>query len=149
MNCPGCDQVLQVNAAFSERFWFCVASVSTTAASTLSLDQDQKQNDPLLGRVIGGKYKLLTQLGSGGMGSVYRALRIHIGDDVAVRLLHREYVNETQTVERFRREAQAAAMLRHPAVVAIYDFGEARGDDPAFIVMELVEGQTLRKIPEV
>jgi len=149
MNCPRCDQVLRENAAFCDSCGFSVASVSTTAASTLSLDQDQKQNDPLLGRVIGGKYKLLTQLGSGGMGAVYRARRIHIGDDVAVKLLHREYVNETQTVERFRREAQAAAMLRHPAVVAIYDFGEARGDDPAFIVMELVEGQTLRKILEV
>lgn len=79
------------------------------------------------------------------MGTVYRARRVHIGDEVAVKVLLQKYVTEGAALERFRREAQAAAMLRHPNVVAIYDFGEGSGiNAPAYIVMELVEGESLR-----
>lgn len=102
--------------------------------------------DELAGRLLDGKYQLLTRIGAGGMGAVYQARRVHIGDEVAVKVLHAQYVTETSAVERFRREARAAAMLRHPSIVAIYDFGEARGNDPAFIVMELVEGISLRAL---
>jgi eukaryotic-like serine/threonine-protein kinase len=100
----------------------------------------------MAGRILEGKYHLQTRIGSGGMGAVYLARRIHIGDEVAVKVLHAHYVAEASAVERFRREARAAAMLRHPNVVAIYDFGEARGDSPAFIVMELVNGFSLRAL---
>jgi len=102
--------------------------------------------DAMAGRVLEGKYHLQTQIGAGGMGAVYLARRVHIGDEVAVKVLHGHYVAEASAVERFRREARAAAMLRHPNVVAIYDFGEARGDEPAFIVMELVSGVSLRTL---
>ncbi|HZH91861.1 MAG TPA: serine/threonine-protein kinase [Pyrinomonadaceae bacterium] len=101
--------------------------------------------DPLLGQVLDSKYELVARLGEGGMGAVYRARRAHIGDEVAVKVLHRTFVADGDAVERFRREARAAAMLRHPNVVTIHDFGEARGSDaPAYIVMELAEGASLR-----
>jgi serine/threonine-protein kinase len=101
----------------------------------------------MLGRVLESKYKLVARLGEGGMGAVYRATRVHIGDEVAVKVLHTKFVKEQSALERFRREARAAAMLHHPNVVAIYDYGEARTDDaPAFIVMELVAGLPLRDI---
>lgn len=81
------------------------------------------------------------------MGAVYRARRLHIGDEVVVKILLKQYVADAAAIERFRREARAAALLRHPNVVGIYDFGEARGEDaPAYIVMELVEGISLRDL---
>jgi serine/threonine-protein kinase len=102
--------------------------------------------DELVGRTLDGKYQLYTRLGAGGMGAVYLGRRLHIGDEVAVKVLHAQYLNDAAAVARFRREAMAAARLRHPNVVAIYDFGEARAGEPAYIVMELVNGVALRDL---
>ena len=103
--------------------------------------------DPLIGHVIDGKYELLSRLGEGGMSVVYRARRVHIGDDVAVKILTGKYVKDDAALARFRREARAAAMLRHPSVITIHDFGEADDDHaPAFIVMEFVKGTPLREL---
>jgi eukaryotic-like serine/threonine-protein kinase len=146
MNCPRCNHTLRDDALFCDE---CGASLVKTEVDAASLANTEIGSaDPLIGKVIGEKYQLLALLGQGGMGAVYRGRRLHIGDDVAIKVLHKEYVDEEQTAERFRREAQAAAKLRHPSVVAIYDFSEARGDEPAYIVMELVEGKTLRRILE-
>ncbi|HEV7889683.1 MAG TPA: protein kinase [Pyrinomonadaceae bacterium] len=101
----------------------------------------------LLGRVLDGKYEIVSPIGEGGMGSVYRARRLLIGDEVAVKVLHAKFVNDAALVERFRREARAAAQLHHPNVVTIHDYGEARGREGfAFIVMELVHGESLRAL---
>jgi hypothetical protein len=99
--------------------------------------------DPLIGHKIDGKYELLARLGEGGMSVVYRARRVHIGDDVAVKILTGKFVTDDAALTRFRREARAAAMLRHPNVITIHDFGET--DDvhaPAYIVMEFVRGHS-------
>ena len=103
--------------------------------------------DPLIGRIIDGKYELRAQLGKGGMSVVYRARRVRIGDDVAVKILLGKFVTDDAALARFRREARAAAMLHHPNVITIHDFGET--DDelaPAFIVMEFVKGTPLRDL---
>jgi serine/threonine protein kinase len=103
--------------------------------------------DPRVGRILGSKYKLIESLGEGGMGSVFRAERLHIGDEVAVKLLHRDLVRENQALERFRREARTAAMIRHPNVVSIHDFNDGTSDETeAYIVMELVPGVSLGKL---
>ncbi len=148
MNCPQCHKALTEGALFCNSCGLSITQTKSEENPRVGSHEETSERDPWLGKIIGGKYELLALLGRGGMGSVYRARRLHIGDEVAVKVLHREYVNEEKTVERFRREAQAAAMLRHPTIVAIYDFGEGSGDEPAFIVMELVEGTTLRKILE-
>jgi eukaryotic-like serine/threonine-protein kinase len=95
------------------------------------------------GRVLGGRYQIGDFIGGGGMGAIYRARRLHIGDTVAVKVLRPEVVNDQQSRERFHREARAAAMLHHPNAVVIHDFGED-SDGTAYIVMELLEGQSLR-----
>lgn len=141
MNCPKCSQVLREGARFCDN---CGAPVETQAwhnsAETL-------RDDPLIGQTLDNKYELLARLGEGGMGVVYRAGRVHIGDEVAVKVLLRKFVADAASVERFRREARAAAKLRHQNVVAIYDYGEARGGDaPAYIVMELLDGTSLRRL---
>jgi serine/threonine-protein kinase len=79
--------------------------------------------DALTGRTLDQKYYLESKLGTGGMGTVYCARRLLIGDSVAVKVLHPDQVADPKAVERFRREAQTAARLKHPNVVTIYDFG--------------------------
>jgi tRNA A-37 threonylcarbamoyl transferase component Bud32 len=100
-------------------------------------------SDPLLGRVIDKKYRIDAQIGLGGMATVYRATRLHIGDVVAIKILHAELLRDPKLAERFQREAQAAARLKHPNVVTVHDFGVCE-DDVVYLVMELVEGENLR-----
>src|SRR6185503_18857167 len=103
--------------------------------------------DPLIGHVIDGKYALKAKLGEGGMSVVYQATRVHIGDDVAVKILTGKFVKDDAALARFRREARAAAMLRHPNVITIHDFGETDDEHaPAYIVMEFVRGTPLREL---
>ena len=107
-------------------------------------EQYARRPDPRVGLILDSKYKLIESLGQGGMGSVFRAQRLHIGDEVAVKLLHHDLVREQKALERFRREARAAAMIRHPNVVSIHDFndGSSEATQP-YIVMELVRGMSL------
>jgi serine/threonine-protein kinase len=103
--------------------------------------------DPLIGQVMDGKYELTARLGEGAMSTVYRARRLHIGDEVAVKVLLRKFVKNDLVLTRFRREARATAISHHPNVITIHDFGElADGDAAAFIVMEFVKGTPLRDL---
>ncbi|MEK7834085.1 MAG: serine/threonine-protein kinase, partial [Acidobacteriota bacterium] len=98
-----------------------------------------------VGRVLGGKYQLGSCIGSGGMGEIYRARRLHIGDTVAVKVLRPDVIENEKTRQRFYREARAAAALHHPNAVVIHDFGEDT-DGTAYIVMELLTGRSLRQL---
>jgi eukaryotic-like serine/threonine-protein kinase len=98
-------------------------------------------DDPRIGRVVAGRYKLLSQLAEGGMGIVYRAERVGIGRPVVVKFLHAMLSDKAGIVDRFEREARATAILNHPNCVALVDFG--LDDGSPFLVMELAEGQTL------
>jgi tRNA A-37 threonylcarbamoyl transferase component Bud32 len=100
-------------------------------------------SDPLLGRVIDDKYRIEAEIGTGGMATIYRATRLKIGDVVAIKILHGELLREPKFAERFQREAQAAARLKHPNVVTVHDFGVS-DDGIIYLVMELVEGRNLR-----
>jgi eukaryotic-like serine/threonine-protein kinase len=91
--------------------------------------------------LLGDRYRLGERIAAGGMGSVYRAVDETLGRQVAVKALRRELADDPTFLERFRREARAAAALSHPGVAAIYDYGEVDGQP--FIVMELVEGENL------
>ncbi len=95
-------------------------------------------------RVLSDRYALISHIARGGMADVYVALDRRLGRNVAVKILHGEFAASDAFVERFRREAQAAANLTHPGVVAIHDWGE--DDGTYFMVMELVQGQNLRDV---
>jgi serine/threonine protein kinase/ketosteroid isomerase-like protein len=99
----------------------------------------------LVGRTVDGRYHIDSVIDRGGMGVVYRATRMMIGDVVALKVLHGDRVADTESRERFRREAQAAARLKHPNAVTIYDFGVA-SDGLVYLVMEFVEGESLAKM---
>jgi len=100
--------------------------------------------DERRGTIFAGRYRLERKLGGGGMADVWLAEDQELGRKVAIKILHDRYANDTQFVERFRREATHAAGLSHPNVVSIFDRGEADGS--YFIVMEYVEGRTLKEL---
>ena len=101
--------------------------------------------DPLIGRVFDGKYRLEERLGGGGMGTVYRAIHLLIDRQVAIKVLSQRFVGDETAQQRFRREARASGRMHHPNAVAVNDFG-ATEDGWLYIVMELLEGQTLRDL---
>src|SRR5215213_4670657 len=92
------------------------------------------------GRTLNGRYQLLSVLGGGGMAQVYLARDLVLARPVAVKVLREQYATDPQFVERFRREAQAAARLSHPNIAGVYDVGDENG--LYFIVMEYVAGET-------
>ncbi len=93
---------------------------------------------------LAGRYQLRRLIGQGGMADVELALDTQLDREVAVKILHGRYADDPSFIARFRREAQAAANLNHPNIVAVYDAGE--DDDRPFIVMEYVEGRSLRDV---
>jgi eukaryotic-like serine/threonine-protein kinase len=89
-----------------------------------------------------GPYEILTPLGSGGMGEVYRAKDERLGREVAIKVLPAEWSSDASRMKRFEKEARAASALNHPNIVTVYDFGSSEG--LSYIAMEKVEGETLR-----
>ena len=99
-------------------------------------------------QVLGERYEIGGVLGRGGMAEVHRGRDLRLGREVAVKVLRQDLARDPSFQVRFRREAQAAASLNHPAIVAVYDTGEDRTASGAtpYIVMEYVEGDTLRDV---
>ena len=96
-------------------------------------------------RVLAGKYRLERLLGEGGMGTVYEATHVGLGTRLAVKLLAEQYAHHDTIRKRFRREARAAAAIRHPNVITVTDTGEDEEGVP-FLVMELLEGESLASV---
>jgi eukaryotic-like serine/threonine-protein kinase len=94
--------------------------------------------------MIDGRYKVLSRLGAGGMADVFLAEDQQLGRKVALKLMHRRFSEDPGFVERFRREAQAAAGLQHPNVVSVYDRGAY--DDTYYIAMEYLPGRSLKQL---
>jgi len=100
-------------------------------------------------RLLGGRYQVGELLGYGGMAEVHRGRDLRLGRDVAIKMLRTDLARDQTFQMRFRREAQNAAALNHPAIVAVYDTGEERspsGEVLPYIVMEFVAGRTLKEV---
>lgn len=104
-----------------------------------------KKVDPLIGKTIADKYEILSSLGKGGMSIVYKGKHKLMDRIVAVKLLRPELVAIPQLVERFKRESKAISTLRHPNIVAVFDFGLMQDATP-FLIMDYLEGKTLDKV---
>ncbi len=94
--------------------------------------------------LVDSRYRILRRIGSGGMADVYCAEDTHLGREVALKVLHRRFAQDEEFVERFRREASAAAGLQHPNVVGVFDRG--KHDGTYYIAMEYLPGRTLKEI---
>lgn len=110
--------------------------VAQEAAKMIGKDESQ----PLTGKRL-GPYEVLSKIGAGGMGDVYRAVDTKLRRDVAIKVLPNAFVYDPDRLSRFRREAQLLASLNHPNIAAIYRFDES--DGVHYLVMEFVEGETL------
>ena len=101
--------------------------------------------DPFIGRdVLGGQFRILQKIGSGGMGSVYKALQPSMNRLVAVKILHPKLANRKDLVSRFRREASAMSHLAHPNTVKVFNYGELE-DGSLYIAMEFLAGRSLHQ----
>ncbi|HET9778339.1 MAG TPA: Stk1 family PASTA domain-containing Ser/Thr kinase [Propionibacteriaceae bacterium] len=105
-------------------------------------------SDPLVGRLLDGRYQITQRLARGGMATVYRAVDMRLTRTVAVKVMHVGLGDEAEFARKFDREARAAAKLSHPNVVSVFDQGQdvEGSNSRPYIVMEYVEGQTLRDV---
>ena len=103
--------------------------------------------DPMLGKLIGGKYKVTKKLGQGGMGSVYLAENVGIGQRVAIKFLNPSFFGEETVVARFLNEARSYGALTHPNAVQLHEHGQDE-EGNLYISMEFVEGQDLKHLLE-
>ena len=137
LHCPTCGQ------DFADEVRVCPedgALLQADATVNMSIPVD-----PLIGRTLDEKYRLDERLGTGGMGTVYRATHLLIDRPVAIKLLNPRYVEDEAAQVRFRREARAAGRIQHTNAVTVTDFGRT-SDGFVYIVMELLEGRTLREV---
>jgi serine/threonine-protein kinase len=100
----------------------------------------------MIGRLIGGRYRLIAPLGEGGMATLWRAVDEQLDREVAVKLLREQFSSDAGFAARFKQEARSAGSLSHPNIVPVYDYGTDGTDGIQFIVMQLIEGQDLASI---
>lgn len=100
-------------------------------------------DDPLLGEVVEGRYKIQSVIGQGSAGTVYKAVQELIGREVAIKVLHDYLVSDEEFIKRFRQEAKASSRLSHPNIITIYDFGVIPTGNRPYIAMDLLIGTPL------
>ncbi|HUS68438.1 MAG TPA: protein kinase [Kofleriaceae bacterium] len=143
-SCPKCRTALSPDARFCV---VCGAAQASTAPSRqhAALAPEDAGSSGFIGREVGGRYRIHTKLGEGGMGAVYRAEQISLKRTVALKVLRPELSADASLVRRFNAEAELAAKLNHPNTVTLYDFGQD-ADGSLFIAMEFLEGRSLRQV---
>ena len=102
-------------------------------------------NDPLIGAVLGDRYRIVSRIGAGGMGAVYLAQHTTLKRDVAIKVLLSEFGGKDEFVRRFEREAEAASRLTHPNIIQVTDFGRTSAGQ-LFLAMEYLKGQSLTSV---
>jgi len=132
-SCPACAKESPDGSRFCP---FCGTKLPEPA---------RRSSDPLIGRVIDGKYAVLERIGSGAMGNIYKAEHKALSKVVALKVLHRHLVREESHVKRFHREARAASRLSHPNCITVLDFGQTE-DGWSYIAMEYLPGRDLCRI---
>jgi serine/threonine protein kinase len=139
-HCPKC------NKEFDDTKLLCSVDGHELVAVKLELNQSQSR-DLYVGLTIEGKYKLERRIGRGGMGSVYAARHTKFNKQVAIKILSQDMMEDKSAFDRFQREAEVSARIKHPNAVPVTDFGQT-DDGIIFLVMEYIEGISLRRLIE-
>jgi dienelactone hydrolase len=141
VECPKCHSENNDNSRFCSH---CATPLSQAGSPTISLTRTIETPAYAISKdsLIAGKYRIVEEIGQGGMGIVYKAEDLKLKRFVALKFLPPHLMNSPELKERFLVEAQAAAALSHPNICVIYEVGES--DEHPYIAMEFVEGETLR-----
>ena len=119
------------------------AEVCASCDADLTVDADAFEVDPLIGRVLGGKYELGDIIGEGSMGCVYAAHQTDLDREVAIKVLHAHVAADPKVAKRFHREARTASRLSHPNSLQVFDFGKEDDGKLLYLAMELLDGPDL------
>jgi serine/threonine protein kinase/tetratricopeptide (TPR) repeat protein len=138
--CPGDDELRQEVESLLAQGTQSVGFLKTPALEVAAREMAAHQTRSLVGQLL-GSYKIVSLLGVGGMGEVYRAHDIKLGRDVAIKVLPAAFVDDLERLARFQREARMLAALNHPNIATIHGLEQSGGLH--YLVMELVEGETL------
>ena len=112
------------------------------------MSKDLQHSNVLLGRILGDKYALRSEIGKGATGTVFKAEQLSLGRHVAVKILKAELAEDPIFVKRFNDEAMSSSRLNHPHVVSIFDFGQT-DDGLLYLVMEFLRGKTLSDLTRI
>jgi serine/threonine-protein kinase len=143
--CGLCQREFPVSAVYCPYDGNSLAEAFHSAAEPVSPAPEPEADaaDPLVGRTIERRYRIVEAIGHGGMGTVYRAVHTDLNRPFAVKVIRRELVSDSVATRRFRREARALGAISHPNAVTVTDFGMTE-DGLAYLVMEHLDGVTLR-----
>ncbi|HEX5701880.1 MAG TPA: serine/threonine-protein kinase [Pyrinomonadaceae bacterium] len=145
-SCSACHNSLRPSALFCDK---CGFRLTMTEDATLKMPTDKSATgtDSLIGTILRDTYQIISEIGSGAMGRVYRGRNIRLETDIAIKVIDKRHLSDASAILRFEREAKMAASIRHPNVIVIHDLGKtAQPDARLFIVMELAEGESLKAI---
>ncbi len=131
--CPKCGVAVEATARFCPE---CGFHLSEAPFQT---------GDPFVGKVIAGNYRLEESIGSGAMGTIYRATQLSLNKKIVIKLLHRHLLGDPTLAKRFEREAKAASLLDNPNCINVIDFGQT-DDGTLYIAMEFIEGVDLAEL---
>jgi serine/threonine protein kinase len=137
--CPSCQTVYDDHSTR-----FCGRCGSDLGRGEMAPTGSNALIDPMIGRIIDGRYRVLARIGQGGMGAVYKVEHLAMGKLAAMKALHPSLTQDKEVAQRFRREAEAVSRLSSPHTVQVFDFGESGGS--SYLVMELVKGEDLGAI---
>jgi TonB family protein len=146
--CQNCNQVFIDSSRFCPRDGGNLEEVQsdlTTRAGQPATGTQANLDEMMIGRVLAGRYRLLSKIGQGGMGAVYKGEHVKMNRSTAIKVLTSDLSSNPEFVARFEREAEMASRIEHPNAVSIYDFGEAEGG-LVYLAMEFLDGQSLSDI---